>query len=73
MQARQVDGQEVKGKPGTLVFVPAGAQHGLRNDSAARWLLRETVHERVYARSALRLLFLAVLKRLPVIGERWRT
>jgi len=67
-----VDGHEVKGKPGTLVFVPAGTQHGLRNDSAARWLLRETVHERVYARTALYLVFRAFLKRLPVVGVRWR-
>ena len=67
-----VAGQQVQGTPGTLVFVPAGTQHGLRNDSDARWLLRETVHERVYARTALYLVLRAFLKRLPVIGQRWR-
>ncbi len=54
---------EVQGRPGTLVFVPAGTRHSL---------LRETVHERVYARTALRLVGLALLKRLPLIGQRWR-
>ena len=67
-----VGGNEVRGRPGALVFVPAGTQHGLRNDSERRWLLRETVHERVYARTALSLVWRAVLKRLPVVGQRWR-
>lgn len=67
-----VSGREVRACPGTLVFVPAGTEHGLRNDSGERWLLRETVHERVYARTALYLVLRAVLKRLPVIGSRWR-
>jgi quercetin dioxygenase-like cupin family protein len=67
-----VGGREVRGRPGVLVFVPAGTRHGLRNDSEQRWLLRETVHERVYARAALALVWRAVLKRLPVIGQRWR-
>lgn len=67
-----VAGREVRTQPGTLVFVPAGTVHGLRNDSADRWLLRETVHERVYARTALYLILRAFLKRLPVIGQRWR-
>ena len=66
-----VAGQQQRATAGTMVFVPAGVQHGLRNDTARRWLLRETVHERVYARTALRLVWSAVLKRLPV-GKRWR-
>jgi quercetin dioxygenase-like cupin family protein len=68
-----VAGQEIRGTPGVLVFVPAGTRHGLRNDSSVRWLLRETVHERVYARSALKLVGRAFLKRLPLIGQRWRS
>lgn len=68
-----VAGRQQRATVGTMVFVPAGVEHGLRNDTGARWLLRETVHERVYARTALRLLGRAVLKRLPVIGARWRT
>jgi mannose-6-phosphate isomerase-like protein (cupin superfamily) len=67
-----VAGSEVRARPGTLVFVPAGTQHGLRNDGEQRWLLRETVHDRIYARAALALVWRAVLKRLPVIGQRWR-
>jgi len=67
-----VAGRKVQAKPGTLVFVPAGTEHGLHNPGAADWLLRETVHERVYACSALRLVWLAFLKRLPVVGKRWR-
>jgi len=68
-----VAGHEQRAVVGTMVFVPAGVQHGLRNDTTARWLLRETVNERVYARTALRLVGRAVLKRLPIIGRRWRT
>jgi quercetin dioxygenase-like cupin family protein len=67
-----VAGRAVSAQPGTLVFVPAGTEHGLHNDSDERWLLRETVHERIYARSALSLVLRAVLKRLPIIGRRWR-
>jgi quercetin dioxygenase-like cupin family protein len=67
-----VGDKQVQARPGALVFVPAGTLHGLRNDTAQRWLLRETVHERVYARTALRLVALAILKRIPYVGKRWR-
>ncbi len=67
-----VDGQAISAGPGTTLYVPAGVSHGLRADGTERWVLRETVSERVYARRALKLLGRAVLKRLPIIGERWR-
>lgn len=67
-----VGDRQVQARPGALVFVPAGTLHGLRNDTTQRWLLRETVHERIYARTALRLTGLALLKRTPFVAKRWR-
>ena len=67
-----INGQEVLAGPGTTIYMPAGTRHGLRADRSDRWIIRETVHERVYARRALRLLGRMFLKRLPVVGHRWR-
>lgn len=67
-----IDGRAVRAGPGVFLYVPAGTTHGLRADGSARWVLRETVSERVYARRALRLIVRAALKRLPFIGRRWR-
>lgn len=67
-----LDGQEVRAGPGTTLYVAARTRHGLRADGSARWVLRETVHHRVYARRALHLVGRTALKRLPVVGERWR-
>jgi quercetin dioxygenase-like cupin family protein len=64
--------REVQARPGSLVFVPANIVHSLRNTGQRQWLLRETVHERVYARTAIRLVLRALLKRLPLVGSRWR-
>ncbi len=66
------DGRELRAAPGAFLYVPAGTPHGLRADGTARWVLRETASERVYARRALRMLGRAALKRLPVVGRRWR-
>lgn len=55
---------ELRAAPGKSVFVPAGVPHGFRNDSDGRWLVRATVHERLYPRSVLKLLLRAVRKRL---------
>ncbi len=57
-------GQEFRAQPGMMLYVPAGVTHGLRADISDKWVLRETVSERVYARRALRLLWQAVLKRI---------
>ncbi|MCZ7567995.1 MAG: cupin domain-containing protein [Ardenticatenaceae bacterium] len=65
-----LQGKEIAASPGTTIFVPPNTIHGLSAGSE-RWVLRETVHERVYARRALKLLWLAVRKRLPG-GERDR-
>jgi hypothetical protein len=35
-------------------------------------VLRETVHERVYAGRAVKMMVRAALKRLPVIGKKFR-
>jgi quercetin dioxygenase-like cupin family protein len=67
-----VDGRELHAGPGAFLYVPAGVTHGLRADISEQWVLRETVSERVYARRALWLLWCAVLKRLPIVGKRWR-
>jgi quercetin dioxygenase-like cupin family protein len=66
-----LEGKEIAARPGMTIFVPPHTVHGLTAGSE-RWVLRETVHERVYARRALKLLGLAVLKRLPLIGARYR-
>lgn len=53
----------VRAGPGAMVHIPPGIQHGLRNSGNRRWVLRETARERIYARTALRLVGQAVLKR----------
>ncbi len=67
-----VNGKEVQAVPGTTIYVSAGTWHALRADGSEQWLVRETVHERVYARRALRLLGRVFLKRLPFLGHHWR-
>jgi len=67
-----VNGQALEAGPNTHVYVPAGVVHGFKADQDTRWVLRETVSERVYARRAWRLLGRAALKRLPMIGVRWQ-
>jgi quercetin dioxygenase-like cupin family protein len=65
-----VDGRELAGEPGTILYVPAGVEHGLRADGTEEWIVRETVSERVYAGRAAKMVLRALLKRLPVIGKR---
>lgn len=67
-----IDGREIRGAPGAILYVPANVEHGLRADGSEQWVVRETVSERVYARRALAMVVRAVLKRLPVVSERWR-
>jgi quercetin dioxygenase-like cupin family protein len=47
-----LSGQEIALKPGMTLCVPANLQHGLRAGDHP-WILRETVHQRLYARQAL--------------------
>jgi quercetin dioxygenase-like cupin family protein len=68
-----VDGREFVGEPGTILYIPAGVEHGLRADGTAQWLVRETVSERVYAGRAAKMVIRAALKRLPVIGNKIRS
>lgn len=49
-----LDGEAVALKPGDAIFVPAGVRHGFKNTSDDRWLVRATIHQRVYARRALK-------------------
>ncbi|GIK37370.1 MAG: hypothetical protein BroJett011_12030 [Chloroflexota bacterium] len=56
-----LDGEPVGAGPDTSIFVPAGVEHGFENDSSERWLIRATIHQRTYARQAVKR---AVLKRL---------
>ncbi len=65
-----VDGREFVGEPGTILYIPAGIEHGLRADGTEQWVVRETVSERVYAGRAAKMVIRAALKRLPVIGKR---
>lgn len=67
-----VDGRELAGDPGTILYIPAGIEHGLRADGSDRWLVRETVSERVYAGRAAKMVIRAALKRLPGIGKRFQ-
>lgn len=48
-----LDGQEITLKPGMTICVPAQTRHSLRAGDQP-WILRETVHQRVYARQALK-------------------
>jgi quercetin dioxygenase-like cupin family protein len=66
-----IDGGEMLGKPGSILYVPAGVEHGMRADRTDQWVVRETVHERVYAGRAAKMVLRAALKRLPMIGDRF--
>lgn len=68
-----VDGREFAAGPGTTLYVPAGIEHGLRADGSEQWVVRETASERIYAGRAAKMVVLAALKRLPVIGKRWQS
>ncbi len=59
-----VDGNDIQATPGTVVYVPAGVEHGLRADATEKWIVRETVSERVYARRAFALFARAILRRI---------
>ena len=59
-----LDDRELIAGPGTHIYVPAGVIHGFRANQGVRWLMRETVSERVYARRALKLVWAAVGKRV---------
>ncbi len=67
-----IDGREMCGVPGTILYVPAGTEHGFRADGTDQWVVRETVHERIYAGRAAKMVVRAALKRLPLIGQRFR-
>ena len=49
-----LDGEAVELESGDVVVVPAGVSHGFKNTGRERWLIRATIHQRVYARQALR-------------------
>jgi len=67
-----IDGREMRGVPGTTLYVPAGIEHGFRADGTEHWVVRETVHERIYAGRAAKMVMRAALRRLPFIGARFR-
>lgn len=52
-----LDGERVQVQAGSVIFVPAGVEHGFENTSNERWLVRATIHQRVYARRALQRAF----------------
>ena len=56
-----LDGEAVHTRPGDVIFVPAGVEHGFENTGNEPWIVRATIHERTYARQALQR---ALLKRL---------
>ncbi len=56
-----LEGEAVLVGPGSVIEVPPGVRHGFKNTSTDRWLVRATIHHRVYARQALRR---AIAKRL---------
>jgi quercetin dioxygenase-like cupin family protein len=49
-----LDGEAVELKCGDVLLVPAGVRHGFKNTGSERWLVRATIHQRVYARQAVR-------------------
>lgn len=48
------DGEAVELKPGEACFMPAGVYPGFKNTGSERWLVRITIHQRIYACQALR-------------------
>jgi quercetin dioxygenase-like cupin family protein len=66
-----IDGREMRGVPGTTLYVPAGTEHGFRADGTDEWIVRETVHERIYAGRAAKMVVRAALRRVPIIGTRF--
>ncbi len=60
-----LDGERVTAGPGSVIFVPAGVEHGFENDGAERWLIRATIHQRTYLRRALRRAVDKRLRRRP--------
>ena len=48
-----LDDEAVELGAGSIIFVPAGVKHGFKNTSSDRWLIRATIHQRVYARHAI--------------------
>ncbi|OQY85229.1 MAG: hypothetical protein B6D41_14620 [Chloroflexi bacterium UTCFX4] len=52
-----LDGKAVPASAGSVIFVPAGVEHGFENTGNERWLIRATIHQRVYARRALQRAF----------------
>ncbi|MDE3089479.1 MAG: cupin domain-containing protein [Chloroflexota bacterium] len=68
-----IDGREMRGTPGMTLYVPANIEHGLRADGSEQWVVRETVSERVYAGRAAKMVVRAALKRLPLIGARFKS
>ena len=54
-------GEAIELKAGDTVFVPAGVQHGFKNTSDDRWLVRATIYQRTYVRQSIRR---AIAKRL---------
>jgi quercetin dioxygenase-like cupin family protein len=49
-----LDGEGLQAGPGTVIFVPAGVEHGFENDGDEPWLIRATIHTRTYLRQAVR-------------------
>jgi quercetin dioxygenase-like cupin family protein len=61
-----LDGDEIRFSSGMTICVPANTSHGLR--AADRpWILRETVHRRLYARQAI---WRALQKRLHRLRDK---
>ncbi|HHB91056.1 MAG TPA: cupin domain-containing protein [Anaerolineae bacterium] len=56
-----LDGQAFSFGPGMTIVVPAGIPHALEAGEGV-WVLRETVHRRIYAREAIKR---AIQKRVP--------
>ncbi len=48
-----LDGESIELGAGSAIFVPAGVRHGFKNTGEDRWLIRATIHQRVYARQAI--------------------
>lgn len=58
-----LDGVPVELNVGDTVAVPTGVLHGFKNTSADRRLVKATIHQRMYARRALRRAFATRLGR----------
>ncbi len=62
-----VAGRPISGEAGKCVFVLAGMEHSMRNDSDHDWTVRVTYQQRIYPRHFGKLVSRSIRKRLGLV------